>query len=104
MYLAGARVHMIMGLGPLMDAVGVFHGVISGAGMITINFVSCREMLPDPDFYRECLQAAYDELEAATLPRPARKTARKSARKSAPKSAPKSARKKSTTRRRARTS
>jgi diacylglycerol O-acyltransferase / wax synthase len=84
LYLAGARMHMIMGMGPLMDAMGVFHGVISGAGMITINFVSCRELLPDPGFYRECLQAAYDELEAAALPRSARKPARKSPAKKSP--------------------
>lgn len=66
LFLAGAKVHMFMGLGPTMDMMGLFHGVISGAGLITINFVSCREMLPDPGFYRDCLQAAYDELIAAT--------------------------------------
>lgn len=59
--------HMIMGIGPVMDMMGLFHAVISGAGKITINFVSCRELLPDPGFYRECLQQAYDELESATL-------------------------------------
>jgi diacylglycerol O-acyltransferase / wax synthase len=67
LYLAGARMHLLMGLGPIMDSMGLMHAAISGAGMITINFVSCREMLPDPGFYRECLQAAYDELEAAAL-------------------------------------
>jgi WS/DGAT/MGAT family acyltransferase len=65
LYLAGARVHMLMGLGPTVDMMGLFHAVISGAGKITVNFVCCREMMPDPDFYRECLQGAYDELEAA---------------------------------------
>jgi diacylglycerol O-acyltransferase len=59
---------------------GLFHGVISGAGKITINFVSCREMLPDPQFYRSCLQTAYDELEAAALNPPGRgKTRRRRA-------------------------
>ena len=67
LYLAGARMHMIMGIGPVMDMMGLFHAVISGAGKITINFVSCRELLPDPGFYRECLQQAYDELESATV-------------------------------------
>lgn len=66
-YLAGARVHLMMGMGPIMDMMGLFHGVISGAGKLTINFVSCREMLPDPEFYRHCLQTAYDELETAAL-------------------------------------
>ncbi|MFC1579253.1 WS/DGAT domain-containing protein, partial [Pseudomonadota bacterium] len=65
LYLAGARVHMYMGMGPTSDMMGLFHGAISGAGKITINFVCCREMMPDPGFYRQCLQQAYDELEAA---------------------------------------
>ena len=82
LYLAGARVHMMMGIGPVMDMMGLFHGVISGAGKITINFVSCREMLPDPGFYRDCLQQAYDELADAAAPKKAarKKTARKKAR------------------------
>jgi diacylglycerol O-acyltransferase len=76
LYLAGAKVHMMMGLGPLLDMMGLFHGVISGAGKITINFVSCRELLPDPGFYKACLQEAYDELEAATIRKPKRRKSR----------------------------
>ena len=67
MYLAGARVHMLMGLGPLVDMAGLFHAVISGMGLISINFLSCREMLPDPDFYKQCLEESYADLEAATF-------------------------------------
>lgn len=65
MYLAGARVSLMMGLGPLLHMMGLFHAVLSGAGKIVINFVACREMMPDPEFYRECLAGAYDELLAA---------------------------------------
>ena len=67
LYLAGARVHMMMGLGPLVDMAGLFHAVISSAGLITINFLSCREMMPDPELYKQCLEEAYGELEAATF-------------------------------------
>ncbi|MEP5567133.1 MAG: wax ester/triacylglycerol synthase family O-acyltransferase [Halioglobus sp.] len=67
LYLAGARVHMMMGLGPLVELSGLFHAVISGMGLITINFLSCREMLPDPDYYKQCLEDSYAELEAATF-------------------------------------
>ena len=78
LYLAGAKVHLIMGMGPLLHMmVGMFHGVMSGAGRITINFVSCRSMLPDPEYYRECLQQSFDELLAATTV-PARSRKRKS--------------------------
>jgi len=67
LYLAGAKVVMMMGMGPLLDLAGLFHAVISSNGVITINFVSCREILPDPDFYRQCLQESYDELESSAL-------------------------------------
>ena len=80
LYLAGAKVHMMTGIGPVMDMMGLFHGVISGAGRITITFVSCRELLPDPGFYRECLQGAYEELEAA-VNKPARKKRGRKARR-----------------------
>lgn len=69
LYLAGARVQMMMGMGPLLDMAGLFHAVISCNGLITINFVSCREMMPDPDFYKQCLEESYAELENAALKR-----------------------------------
>ena len=77
LYLAGARVTMFMGIGPVMDMMGLFHAVISGAGKITINFVSCRELLPDPGFYKECLQQAYDELAVAVAKPAVKKKPRK---------------------------
>ena len=67
LYMAGARVHTLLGMGPLLDNMGLFHAVISGAGHICINFTCCRDMLPDPDFYRQCLDAAFDELKAGAL-------------------------------------
>jgi len=74
LYLAGAKVNLMMGLGPLLHMMGLFHAVLSGAGNIAINFLSCREMMPDPEFYRECLEQAYGELKTAAL---AKKPARK---------------------------
>ena len=64
--LAGARLDLIMGMGPLLHTMGLFHGVFSAAGRITINFLSCREMLPDPAFYQQCLREAFEELRRAT--------------------------------------
>ena len=81
LYLAGARLHLLTGMGPLLDMMGLFHGVISGAGKISINFVSCREMMPDPGFYRQCLQEAWCELQSATTAKPRRKRAVRAKRK-----------------------
>jgi len=92
LYLAGARVHLMLGLGPLLDMMGLFHAVLSGAGRITINFLSCREMMPDPEFYKACLQEAYEELQtaarqAASRPAAATKTKNKAKGKAKKKSA-----------------
>jgi hypothetical protein len=44
----------------------LIHPVFSYCGEIAISFTSSREVLPDPEFYSECIQASYDELKAAT--------------------------------------
>lgn len=67
LYLSGARIHTMLGMGPVLDNMGLFHGVISGAGRISINFTACRQMLPDPEFYQQCLSEAFAELKASTL-------------------------------------
>ncbi len=68
LYMAGAKVHLMMGLGPLLDLMGLFHAVLSGAGHITINFTCCREMMPDPELYKRCLEESCEELRLATRP------------------------------------
>lgn len=65
LYLCGARVHAMLGLGPILHMMGLFHAVLSCSGTISIQFVSCREMLPDPERYRQCLLDSYDEMVAA---------------------------------------
>jgi len=66
LYLCGARLDSAFALGPLSDGMGLFHGVISFSGKISISFAACRKMLPDPEFYRQCLDASWRELEVAT--------------------------------------
>jgi diacylglycerol O-acyltransferase len=36
-------------------------------GTVTLSFTACRDMMPDPHFYAECLQESFDELKAAAL-------------------------------------
>jgi len=66
LYMAGAQMVALFGMGPVTDGMGIIHPVFSYNGTITISFTSCREMLPDPATYAECLQASFDELKAAT--------------------------------------
>ncbi len=70
MYFCGATLIDSISFGPLLPGVGLFHIVYSAVqnkqGTITLSFTACREMLPDPAFYSQCLQDSYDELRLAT--------------------------------------
>lgn len=66
LYMTGARLVTQFGLGPILDGMGIIHPVFSYCGEITVSFTSCREMIPDPDFYAQCIQDSFDEMLIAT--------------------------------------
>jgi len=66
-YMSGAQLHSLLGLGPLVDDMGLFHAVTSCAGFIDITSVSCKEMMPDIGRYAHCLQQSFEELRSAAL-------------------------------------
>ena len=70
LYSMGSKMVATYGLGPVVHGVGLFQPVLSYNDTITISAVADRSMMPDPDFYVECLQASFDELKAATIERP----------------------------------
>ena len=65
LYMTRARMVAQYGLGLPMDGLGLFHVVFSYAGSITITVTACREQMPDPAFYAECLQASFEALRDA---------------------------------------
>jgi WS/DGAT/MGAT family acyltransferase len=71
LYMCGAELVNSFSLGPLLPNIGLFHIVYSAVqnkqGTITLSFTACRDMLPDPQFYAQCLQESFDELKAAAL-------------------------------------
>jgi WS/DGAT/MGAT family acyltransferase len=69
LYMAGAQLVAMYGAGMITEGMGLIHPVMSYCGEITISFTSCREMLPDPAVYADCLRTSFDELAAATTPR-----------------------------------
>jgi WS/DGAT/MGAT family acyltransferase len=82
LYFCGAKMVSMYGMGPIVDRIGLFHTVFSYNGAITFTFTACREMLPDPNFYAECIQASFDELKRATRKKKApRKTRTKASSK-----------------------
>ncbi|MEM1112361.1 MAG: wax ester/triacylglycerol synthase family O-acyltransferase [Pseudomonadota bacterium] len=71
LYLCGAELINSFSLGPLMPGCGLFHVVYSAVqnkkGSITLSFTACRDQMPDPAFYAECLQESFDEIRSAAL-------------------------------------
>ena len=66
LYFTSARLVALHGLGPIMDGMGLIHPVFSCQGRISIAATSCREVMPDPGFYAECLQQSFEALQDAT--------------------------------------
>ena len=62
MYMAGARAGLWLGAGCPLDGTGLFHTINSYYGSVCLAFICCREMMPDPDFYHQCITGAYHEL------------------------------------------
>jgi WS/DGAT/MGAT family acyltransferase len=62
LYMSGAHMLCMMGMGPVTEQMLLFHGVFSYHEGISITFTACRRAMPDPAFYRSCIQAAYVEL------------------------------------------
>lgn len=67
LYCAGARMVDYYALGVLTPGMGIFHLVFSYFGKITLSVLADRDIIPDPEFYHDCLVASYEELYAAAV-------------------------------------
>jgi len=71
LYMCGAALIDSISLGPLLPNVGLFHIVYSAVqekkGSINLSFTACRDMLPDPAFYADCLQESFEALRDGAL-------------------------------------
>ncbi|MGI9288230.1 MAG: WS/DGAT/MGAT family O-acyltransferase [Pseudomonadales bacterium] len=66
LYMGGAQLLKTAAFAPITDNMGLLHGILSQDGGLSISFTTCREMLPDPAFYSQCIIASFSELQAAT--------------------------------------
>ena len=90
LYTTGAKMVANFGTGPVFDGLGLFHVISSYCGQFTVSATSCRDMMPDPDFYVECLQASFDELDAAAKATMKKQVKARPKPKAKPKTKPKS--------------
>jgi hypothetical protein len=97
LYCAGARMVDYYGLGLLTPGMGLFHTVFSYSGKVTLSILADRDIMTDPEFYHDCLIAAYEELYRAAIPDApiARKKPAKRSKSSATKTSATSAKQKS---------
>jgi WS/DGAT/MGAT family acyltransferase len=74
LYMNGALQVGSYGMAPLVDGMGLFIATPSYNGQVTFNVTSTREIMPDIDFFVECLEQSLSDLKAAASPHPAKKS------------------------------
>jgi hypothetical protein len=78
LYLCGARMTYFSAIMPIADGMGLVFAVTSYDGQIIVSPTSCRELMPDPAVFAQCLRDSFQELLAlarAPRPRPRRRRA-----------------------------
>ena len=65
LYSAGAKMVRYHAMGLLTPGCGAFHLIYSCNGLVTITVLADRETVPDPEFYRQCLEQSFAETLAA---------------------------------------
>jgi diacylglycerol O-acyltransferase / wax synthase len=70
LFMAGARLVSFAPVSIAFDGLGLNVTGFSYHGTLWICAVACRDMLPDPGFFAECLRASFAELERATAAPP----------------------------------
>jgi len=75
LYLCGARMVAVHGIGSISDGAGISFVAKSYAGELTITLVADRKMVPDPAFMAECLEQAFADLKRASAGRRRRRQA-----------------------------
>ncbi len=68
LYMNGALQVGSFGMAPLVNGMGLFIATPSYNGKVTFNVTSTRDIMPDIDFFVECLEKALADLKAAASP------------------------------------
>jgi hypothetical protein len=92
LFLCGARMTYFSAIMPIADGMGLVFAVTSYDGRIVISPTSCRDLMPDPEAFAQCLRDSFQEYLAIAArtpepaPRPKRQppAARKAPRKAPP--------------------
>lgn len=76
-WLHGARMSYFSAILPISDGMGLVFAVTRYDGRIVVSPTSCRELMPDPQFFTQCVRDSFQEFLALARAdgRPARTAA-----------------------------
>jgi hypothetical protein len=60
LYMNGAKLLHTFGMAPLADGMGLFIATPSYNGEMTFSIISAREIMPDIEYFRECLDVSFE--------------------------------------------
>ncbi len=61
LYLCGARMTYFSAIMPIADGMGLVFAVTSYDGKIVISPTSCRDLVPDPEVFAQCVRDSFQE-------------------------------------------
>jgi len=61
LYLNGARMTYFSAIMPIHDGMGLVFAVTSYDGRIVVSPTSCRDLIPDPEVFSQCLRDSFQE-------------------------------------------
>lgn len=67
LYMAGHKLHVNMGTGPILDGMGLIMPILSYNGTISISSTSATNMIPDMNNFARHIRESANELEAAAM-------------------------------------
>lgn len=62
LYLIGARMTYFSAIMPISDGMGLVFAVTSYDGRIIVSPTACREQMPDPELFAQCIRDSFQEL------------------------------------------
>ena len=67
LYMCGARMTYFSAIMPIADGMGLVFAVTSYDGRIVISPTSCRDLMPDPERFAQCVRDSFQEYLALAL-------------------------------------
>jgi hypothetical protein len=84
LYLDGARMTYFSAILPISDGMGLAFAVTSYDDRVIVSPTSCREQMPDPEFFALCIREVFQEYLAAAVELSRSAAARRAARRASP--------------------